>query len=199
MPVSALCRRRLLQAGAACVVAGFAEAGFRCCRKLHCRILRGACRTPAAPGPSPASAWSVTRFRKPRSGPTTASSPVRAAPAPRHAVPSYGREPAGRDTTVHWHGIRLPNAMDGVPGLTHTDPARRNASTTPSPRPTPARSGTTRTTTAWCRSGRGLAGVLIVEERDPSRSIATRLDDPGLAAGTDAQSRRGSTTAWKTR
>src|SRR5712691_1872949 len=22
------------------------------------------------------------------------------------------------DTTVHWHGIRLPNAMDGVPGLT---------------------------------------------------------------------------------
>lgn len=24
----------------------------------------------------------------------------------------------GEDTTVHWHGIRLPNAMDGVPGLT---------------------------------------------------------------------------------
>jgi FtsP/CotA-like multicopper oxidase with cupredoxin domain len=22
------------------------------------------------------------------------------------------------DSTVHWHGIRLPNAMDGVPGLT---------------------------------------------------------------------------------
>src|SRR3974377_2411542 len=22
------------------------------------------------------------------------------------------------DTTVHWHGIRLPNTMDGVPGLT---------------------------------------------------------------------------------
>src|SRR5207244_3071837 len=22
------------------------------------------------------------------------------------------------ETTVHWHGIRLPNAMDGVPGLT---------------------------------------------------------------------------------
>src|SRR5215813_11664667 len=21
-------------------------------------------------------------------------------------------------TTVHWHGVRLPNAMDGVPGLT---------------------------------------------------------------------------------
>src|SRR5262245_52612872 len=24
----------------------------------------------------------------------------------------------GVATTVHWHGIRLPNAMDGVPGLT---------------------------------------------------------------------------------
>lgn len=23
-----------------------------------------------------------------------------------------------QETTVHWHGIRLPNAMDGVPGLT---------------------------------------------------------------------------------
>jgi FtsP/CotA-like multicopper oxidase with cupredoxin domain len=22
------------------------------------------------------------------------------------------------DTTVHWHGLRLPNAMDGVPGVT---------------------------------------------------------------------------------
>jgi len=24
----------------------------------------------------------------------------------------------GEDTTVHWHGVRLPNAMDGVPNLT---------------------------------------------------------------------------------
>jgi FtsP/CotA-like multicopper oxidase with cupredoxin domain len=23
-----------------------------------------------------------------------------------------------QDTTVHWHGVRLPNTMDGVPGLT---------------------------------------------------------------------------------
>ena len=22
------------------------------------------------------------------------------------------------DTTVHWHGVRVPNAMDGAPGLT---------------------------------------------------------------------------------
>ena len=24
----------------------------------------------------------------------------------------------GQDTTVHWHGLRLPNAMDGVPYVT---------------------------------------------------------------------------------
>ncbi len=49
----------------------------------------------------------------------------------------------GEDTTVHWHGIRLPNAMDGVPGLTQppirpgesftydfrVSPARRHAAT----------------------------------------------------------------------
>ena len=23
-----------------------------------------------------------------------------------------------QETTVHWHGVRVPNAMDGVPGLT---------------------------------------------------------------------------------
>lgn len=25
-----------------------------------------------------------------------------------------------QDTTIHWHGLRLPNAMDGVPGLTQS-------------------------------------------------------------------------------
>ena len=28
------------------------------------------------------------------------------------------RNKLGEDTTVHWHGVRLPNAMDGVPNLT---------------------------------------------------------------------------------
>ena len=29
------------------------------------------------------------------------------------------------ETTVHWHGIRLPNAMDGVPHLTQKPIAAR--------------------------------------------------------------------------
>ncbi|MER9797098.1 multicopper oxidase family protein [Mesorhizobium sp. M0142] len=73
----------------------------------------------------------------------------------------------GEDTTVHWHGIRLPNAMDGVPGLTQ-----------PPIRPgenfvyefTPPDAGT-----FWyhphadslVQLGRGLAGSLIVEEAEP--------------------------------
>jgi hypothetical protein len=54
-------------------------------------------------------------------------------------------------TSVHWHGQRLPNGMDGVTGL--TQPASRRArplSTSSSPR-TPAPSCTTRMPTRWRR------------------------------------------------
>lgn len=71
------------------------------------------------------------------------------------------------DTTVHWHGIRLPNAMDGVPGLTQRPigPGENFVYEF-----TPPDAGT-----FWYHShadslvqiGRGLAGPLIVEEREP--------------------------------
>ncbi len=90
-----------------------------------------------------------------------------------------------QETTVHWHGVRLPNAMDGVPGLTQP------------PVPpggeflyefTPKDAGT-----FWfhphVRSSeqveRGLYGVLIVEDPDPppySRDIVWVLDDWRLDA-----------------
>ncbi|WP_149536702.1 multicopper oxidase family protein [Siccirubricoccus phaeus] len=72
-------------------------------------------------------------------------------------------------TTVHWHGIRLPNAMDGVPGLTQPPirPGGRFAYEF-----TPPDAGT-----FWyhphdnslVQQGRGLAGALIVEEAEPPR------------------------------
>jgi FtsP/CotA-like multicopper oxidase with cupredoxin domain len=73
----------------------------------------------------------------------------------------------GEDTTVHMHGIRLPNAMDGVPGLTQP-PIRPGESFTYEF--TPPDAGT-----FWYHPhadslqqiGRGLAGALIVEEREP--------------------------------
>jgi len=73
----------------------------------------------------------------------------------------------GEDTTVHWHGIRLPNRMDGVPGLTQK-PIHSGESF--AYEFTPPDAGT-----FWYHPhadtlqqlGRGLAGALIVEERDP--------------------------------
>ncbi|SFU23275.1 multicopper oxidase family protein [Mesorhizobium sp. YR577] len=71
------------------------------------------------------------------------------------------------DTTVHWHGIRLPNAMDGVPGLTQP-PIKPGESFVYEF--TPPDAGT-----FWYHPhadslqqlGRGLAGALIVEEAEP--------------------------------
>ncbi len=96
----------------------------------------------------------------------------------------------GEDTTVHWHGIRLPNAMDGVPGLTQP-PIHPGESFTYDFRPPDAG-------TFWYHPhadtlqqlGRGLAGALIIEEREPvavDRDILWfiedwRLDDEGRIA-----------------
>jgi FtsP/CotA-like multicopper oxidase with cupredoxin domain len=85
-----------------------------------------------------------------------------------------------QDTTIHWHGIRLPHAMDGVPHLTQP-PVPPGGSFTYEF--TPKDAGT-----FWfhphVRSSeqveRGLYGVLIVEEAAPlpySRDVAWVLDD----------------------
>ncbi len=71
------------------------------------------------------------------------------------------------DTTTHWHGIRLPNAMDGVPGLTQK-PIKPGENFVYEF--TPPDAGT-----FWyhphadslVQLGRGLAGALIVEEAEP--------------------------------
>lgn len=78
-------------------------------------------------------------------------------------------------TTVHWHGIRLPNAMDGVPYLTqdHVPPGGKFVY-----RFTPPDAGT-----FWYHPhadsleqlGRGLMGALIVEEREAPRFDADIL------------------------
>lgn len=83
-------------------------------------------------------------------------------------------------TTVHWHGIRLPNAMDGVPHLTQ---APVEPGGTFVYEFTPPDAGT-----YWYHShfnsaeqiGRGLYGPLIVEEPNPpdvDRDLVWVLDD----------------------
>lgn len=85
-----------------------------------------------------------------------------------------------QDSSLHWHGIRLPNAMDGVPGLTQP----------------PVRPGESFVYEFDCRDagtywyhphwasaeqiGRGLYGLLIVDEASPppvDRDVAWVLSD----------------------
>ena len=83
-------------------------------------------------------------------------------------------------TSVHWHGIRLDNAMDGVPGLTQ-DPILPGAAFDYDLRLPDAG-------TFWYHShersfeqvARGLAGPLIIEETDPPEvddDIVLMFDD----------------------
>lgn len=88
-------------------------------------------------------------------------------------------------TTIHWHGVRVPNAMDGVPYVTQP-PVEPGESFTYEF--TPKDAGT-----FWfhphVRSSeqveRGLYGVLVVEDREPpafSRDVVWVLDDWLLGA-----------------
>lgn len=84
------------------------------------------------------------------------------------------------DTTVHWHGVRIPNAMDGVPYLTQKPISPGEKFT--------YEFAAVDAGTFWyhphVRSheqvGRGLYGSLIVEEKEPlkvDRDVTWILDD----------------------
>ncbi len=87
----------------------------------------------------------------------------------------------GVETTVHWHGIRLPNAMDGVPHLTQP-PIAANGGRFLYEFDLPDAG------TYWYHPhlgspeqvGRGLYGALVVEEREPpavDRDVVWVLSD----------------------
>jgi len=91
-------------------------------------------------------------------------------------------------TTVHWHGLRLPNAMDGVPDLTQP-PVKPGGSFDYA-------FGLPDAGTYWYHPhvksseqvGRGLYGPLIIEEADPprvDREVTWVIDDWRL--GQDGQ------------
>jgi FtsP/CotA-like multicopper oxidase with cupredoxin domain len=91
-------------------------------------------------------------------------------------------------TTVHWHGIRLANAMDGVPGLTQK-PVQPGETFDYSFVPPDA--GTFwfhAHVDSWSQVARGLFGALIIEEVTPVFDVSHdhvlvltdwRLDDRG--------------------
>ncbi|WP_374684835.1 multicopper oxidase family protein [Mesorhizobium sp. J428] len=84
------------------------------------------------------------------------------------------------ETTVHWHGVRTPNAMDGVPHLTQAPIAPGETFT--------YEFDAVDAGTFWyhphqnstVQVGRGLYGPLIIEEADPvrvDRELTWVLDD----------------------
>ncbi|MGB7979192.1 MAG: multicopper oxidase family protein [Candidatus Nanopelagicales bacterium] len=115
-----LSRRTLLTAGAALALAGCTRAPQR---------LAAQATASAEPVPSPGKVRALTLTARPRQvdlggqvvstwayGDTIPGAPIRVTAGDRVQV-SFGNE-LPEPTTVHWHGLALPNTMDGVPGVT---------------------------------------------------------------------------------
>jgi FtsP/CotA-like multicopper oxidase with cupredoxin domain len=83
-------------------------------------------------------------------------------------------------TTVHWHGIRLDNAMDGVPGLTQAPVPPGQDFEYAFDVPDAGTFWYHPHHRSWEQMARGLYGLLIVEEDEPpavDREIAFVADD----------------------
>ncbi len=82
-------------------------------------------------------------------------------------------------TTVHWHGVPVPNAMDGVPGLTQS-PIAPSSTFTYEFDAKPAGSYLYHSHQGL-QIDRGLVGALVIEERSPhvayDRDYTLVLDD----------------------
>jgi FtsP/CotA-like multicopper oxidase with cupredoxin domain len=92
------------------------------------------------------------------------------------------------ETSVHWHGVRVPNAMDGVPYLTQEPIARGETFRYEFDLPDAGSYWYHPHYRSFEQAGRGLYGLLIVEERDPvpfDRDLAWLLTDWRL--GRDGQ------------
>jgi FtsP/CotA-like multicopper oxidase with cupredoxin domain len=92
------------------------------------------------------------------------------------------------ETSVHWHGVRVPNAMDGVPFLTQKPIGRGETFPYEFDVPDAGSYWYHPHYRSFEQAGRGLYGLLIVEERDPppfDRDIAWMLGDWRL--GRDGQ------------
>jgi FtsP/CotA-like multicopper oxidase with cupredoxin domain len=84
------------------------------------------------------------------------------------------------DTTVHWHGLRVPNAMDGVPHLTQRPIAPGETFAYAFDVPDAGTYWYHPHQRSFEQVGRGLYGPLIVDEREPiqvDRDLIWVLDD----------------------
>ena len=85
-----------------------------------------------------------------------------------------------RGSAVHWHGVHLENAMDGVPGLTQPIVEPGGSFAYDFAVPWPGTYWYHAHHRSWEQVAKGLYGPLIVDERDPprvDRDITVVLDD----------------------
>jgi len=176
LPSPALSRRRLF-AGLGLAVTCFPLPTFaqpRSAADDGFRVLRAYQNTIALPGRGPTPIWRYD-----------AMEPLRIKRGEELRVRLINDLP--EPTAIHWHGVRLPNAMDGVPHLTQS-PAAPGASFEYRFRAPDAG-------TFWfhpagnasAQIGRGLRGSLIVEESTPvavDRDVLLLLEDWPGAPGT---------------
>lgn len=102
-------------------------------------------------------------------------------------------------SSVHWHGVRIANAMDGVAGLTQ-DAVRPGASFEYSfDLPDAGTYWYHPHNRTWEQMARGLYGALIVEEADPpevDRDLVLLVDDWRLAEDGTIHDSFGSMRDW---
>jgi FtsP/CotA-like multicopper oxidase with cupredoxin domain len=164
-----LSRRRLLHAGGGLAIAAHVPAAFAA---GEFRLAAGAARVKLVGAPHPDT--DVWAYNGTVPGPEIR---LRQGDRLRVVVENRLRE----DTTVHWHGVRVPNSMDGVPDLTQP-PIAPGGGTFVYEFDLPDAG------TYWYHPhqrsfeqvGRGLSGALIVEERAPiavDRDVVWVLDD----------------------
>jgi FtsP/CotA-like multicopper oxidase with cupredoxin domain len=165
-------RRTLLRGAAGVALAAAVPPGLRAAAGKDLRLIAQPTRLPLVGAPHPET--DVWAYNGSVPGPE-----IRLRQGDRLRVAVENR--LGESTTVHWHGVRVPNAMDGVPEVTQA--------------PIPSEGGTfvyefelPDAGTYWYHPhqrsfeqvGRGLSGALIVEEGVPiavDRDVVWVLDD----------------------
>jgi FtsP/CotA-like multicopper oxidase with cupredoxin domain len=164
-------RRTLLRIGASAAAATPLARAFAA-ESREFRLTAAASRAPLTAGAGPET--EVWTYNAAMPGPI-----LRARQGDRLRVVVENRLDTG--TTVHWHGVRVPNAMDGVAGLTQEPIAARGGRFT-------YEFDLPDAGTYWYHPhersfeqvGRGLFGALVVEERAPppvDRDIVWVLND----------------------
>ena len=84
------------------------------------------------------------------------------------------------ETTVHWHGVRVPHAMDGVPHLTQPPIAPGESFVYEFDCPDAGTFWYHPHHRSFEQAGRGLSGPVVVEEKEPiqvDRDVTWVLDD----------------------